>query len=281
MNDFEYILGFIDSNTVYKHLIEIGYKPTALEAMFIVWQSKSYTLENKFEAFRWIKENMADTEIPAHEYHAARASVHAFLDEYMGILTDYMKLFQTDEVSAVYDFSTYYSAPDNGWVDDENLYSSYERVIDAAIHSVPSYETDFPTEARPILFRIRRRELDFEAGSDYLYLTPNMEPYRLSVETVMPDEDYETLHLFEELCPFIPHPFKVGDVISECAGKYALPTYYNDTLTVTDFYSEEYVRTHQDSLCMNDFVIRGICKDENGNPYEDSIDHYLRAEKIG
>ena len=281
MDNFGYVLGFIDSNTVYKHLIEIDYEPSALEAAFIVWQSKSYTLEKKFEAFRWIKENMADTEIPAHEYHAARASVHAFLDEYMGLLTDYMKLFRSDEVSAVYDFSTYYSAPDNGWVDDEHLYSSYENVIDAAIHSVPNYSEDFPTEARPVLFRIRRRELDFEAGSDYLYLTPDMEPYGLSVETIMPDEDYEVLHLFEWLCPFIPHPFEVGDVIRECAGRYALPTYYNDTLTVTDFYTEEYVRAHQDSLGMNDFVIRGICKDENGKTYEDSIDHYLRAEKIG
>jgi hypothetical protein len=47
MTNAEYILEFIDSNTVYKHLIDIGYEPDTLTAAFIVWQSKSHTLAEK------------------------------------------------------------------------------------------------------------------------------------------------------------------------------------------------------------------------------------------
>jgi hypothetical protein len=56
MTNAEYILNFIDSNSVYKNLVDTDYKPTALEAAFIVWQSKSHTLAEKNKAFEWIKE---------------------------------------------------------------------------------------------------------------------------------------------------------------------------------------------------------------------------------
>ena len=42
-----YILEFINSNTVYKHLIDIGYEPDALTAAFIAWQSKDHTHSRK------------------------------------------------------------------------------------------------------------------------------------------------------------------------------------------------------------------------------------------
>ena len=280
MTNAEYILEFINSETVYKHLIDIGYKPDSLTAAFIVWQSKDHTLEEKEKAYNFIIENMPDMHIPAHEYHGAKESVHEFLREYMNTLSGYIKLFQSDTGDAVYDFSTYYKEPDNAWVDDDNLYSSYVNVFDAALHSFPEKYDDYPDAPRPFLFKIRRRTLDIEAGSDYLYLTPNLEPYKLCMDTIMPDEDYEVLHLFENLCLPIPHPFKKGDIIRECAGKYALPTYYNDTLVVTDCMSEEKIKEKYSTLCMHDYTLYGICSDGEGGAYEDSINHYLYAELI-
>ena len=108
MTNAEYILEFIDSNTVYKHLIDIGYEPDALTAAFIVWQSKDHTLEEKEKAYNFIIENMPDMHIPAHEYHGAKESVHEFLRRYIETLSGYIKLFQSDTGDAVYDFSTYY-----------------------------------------------------------------------------------------------------------------------------------------------------------------------------
>ena len=96
----------------------------------------------------------------------------------------------------------------------------------------------------------------------------------------MPDEDYEVLHLFENICLPIPHPFKKGDIIRECAGKYALPTYYNDTLVVTDYMSEEKIKEKYSTLCMHDYTLYGICSDGEGGAYEDSINHYLYAELV-
>lgn len=279
MTNAEYILEFIDSNTVYKHLIDIGYEPDALTAAFIVWQSKSHTLAEKSKAFEWIIKNMPDMKIPKHEYHAERESLHEFLLTYMKTLSGYMGAFKAEVPGAVYDFETYYM-PDNEWVEDENLYSSYENVLDSAIHSMPERDDEFPTESRPRLFRIRRRTLDFELGSDYLYLTPDLVPYKFSADTIIPDEDYEVLHLFENLCLPIPHPFKKGDIVKECAGKYALPTYYNDTLVVTGYMSEEEIKEKSDTLCMHDYTLYGICSDGEGGTYEDSVNHYLHCELL-
>jgi hypothetical protein len=70
MNNAEYILEFINSDTVYKHLIDIGYEPDALTAAFIVWQSKSHPLAEKNKAFEWIIKSMPDMKIPKHENRA-------------------------------------------------------------------------------------------------------------------------------------------------------------------------------------------------------------------
>lgn len=274
------ILDFINSNTVREYLKSINYKPDSLTAAFIVWQSKSHTLAEKDKAFKWIIENMPDMPIPAHENHAERASLHEFLEEYMWTLSMYIQSFEVSEPNEVYDCSAYYGAPDNEWCYDENLYSSYEKVVESVASIIAEENQECTTEARSILFKIRRRLLDIAAFSDYLYLTPNLEPYKLCMDIIMSDEDYEVLHLFENLCLPIPHPFKKGDIIKECAGKYALPTYYNDTLVVTRYMSEEEIKEKYNTLSMHDYTLYGICSDGEGGTYEDSINHYLNAEII-
>jgi len=274
------ILDFINSNTVREYLKSINYKPDSLTAAFIVWQSKSHTLAEKDKAFKWIIENMPDMPIPAHENHAERESLHEFLEEYMWTLSMYIQSFEVGEPNEVYDFSAYYGAPDNEWCYDENLYSSYEKAVESAVSTIAEENQEWTTEARSILFKIRRRLLDIAACSDYLYLTPNLEPYKLCMDIITSDEDYEVLHLFENLCLPIPHPFKKGDIIRECAGKYALPTYYNDTLVVTRYMSEEEIKENYNTLCMNDYDLYGICSDGEGGTYEDCIEHYLNAELI-
>ena len=268
MTNAEYILEFIDSNTVYKHLIDIGYEPDALTAAWIVWQSKSHTLAQKEEAFEWIIANMPDMKIPKHEYHAERESLHEFLDEYIGTTSMYVQSFVFDDPGVAYEFSAYYGAPDNAWVDDDNLYSSYGKVMEAIRSSIPDERyIKEGLDKMPLMFRIRRRTLDFELGSDYLYLTPELEDYKLSMDTIIPDEDYEVLHLFENLRLPIPHPFKKGDIVRECAGKYALPCYYNDTLVVTGYMSEKEIKEKSDTLCMHDYTLYGICSDGEGGVY--------------
>ena len=281
MTNAEYILNFIDSNTVYKHLIDIGYEPDALTAAFIVWQSKDHTLEEKEKAYRLIIENMKDMPIPAHENHRARESLHSFLKIYIRRASRWIEHFKSGESNMVYDFSAYYGAPDNIWVDDDALYSSYEKVMEAIRSAIPDERyIKEGLEKMPLLFRIRRRPLDFEFERDYLYLTPELDDYKLSIEVTTSDEGFETFHLFENLCLPIPHPFKKGDIVRECAGKYALPTYYNDTLVVTGYMSEEEIKEKYNTLGCHDYTLYGICSDGEGGTYEDSVNHYLHCELV-
>ena len=195
MTNVEYILDFINSDRVYKHLIDIGYEPDSLTAACIVYSSREHTLGQKEKGYSFIIENLPDMKIPT-EYNAGQQSVHGLLREYISTLSRYIEAFESESPDAVYDFSTNYG---DGWVDDENLYSSYATVIDAAEHSFPNNFAFYPEAKKPLFFRIRRREIDFEDGSECLYLTPGFEPHKFTIDTIMPDEDCELLHLFERL----------------------------------------------------------------------------------
>ena len=275
MNNTEFILEFINSNTVREYLEKINYIPDSLCAAWLICQSKNHTLKEKLDAWRWVIDNMPDMPIPAHEYHSERDSLHELLKEYNRLISSYIKSFEASECGAVYDFSVYYGDPDNEWVDDEVLYSEFDGVMTAIKAELEDEELE-----KPWCIRIRRRILDADVGCDYLSLTPDMTNYSLDIGSIMPDEDYEILHLFENLCLPIPHPFKKGDIIRECAGKYALPCCYNDTLVVTGYHTKEYVCENAHILGMHNYTIYGFCSDGEGGTYEDSISHYLNAEII-
>ena len=117
----------------------------------------------------------------------------------------YIRLFEFNEAGAIYDFSAYYGAPENEWFYDDNVYSTYENAIEAAMSSGPPDDADFSTVARPVFFRIRRRLADLELGSDYLYFTSDFDYYKISPETSMTDDDFETIRIHlnaykERLC---------------------------------------------------------------------------------
>ena len=268
------VLEFINSNTVRKHLKSINYKPDSLTAAFIVWQSKSHTLAEKAKAFEWIIENMPDMPIPAHENHAEKESVYSFLRGYIDLVSKYISSFENGENDAVYYFTAYYGARDNRWVADRTLYSSFDGIMAAIKADIEDEEMP-----KPLRIKIRRRILNTSECKN-LSLLPNMEYYSLEIDDVIPDEDFEVLHLFENLCLPIPHPFKKGDIVRECAGKYALPLFYNDTLVVTDYMSEEEIKEKFSTLNIYCYTLYGICSDGEGGTYEDSINHYLNAEII-
>lgn len=269
------ILEFINSETVRSYLDSISYTPSTLAATYLVWQSKSHVLSEKEKALEWITKSMPDEKIPKHEFHGGWDSIHELIKKYITYVQAGIEAFKLSTGGGIYDFSVYYDEITQ-WINVYNLYSSYEKVIEAA----EKFLID-DNSYTPRLIKIRRRTLDSNCGADYLYLTPSFDEYKIECASEnMTDEEFKVIMTFQCLCPYVPHPFKIGDVICECAGKYALDTYYNNTVTVTGFHDEDYILSHQDTLDMNDFTIYGMCIDEDGNRYEDSIDHYLNAERI-
>lgn len=59
-----------------------------------------------------------------------------------------------------------------------------------------------------------------------------------------------------------------------------MPPYYNDTLVVTSYMSEEEIKENSDTLCMHDYTLYGVCSDGEGGTYEDSVNHYLHCELV-
>ena len=274
-------LEFVDSLTVREHLRAIGYKPDSLSLAYIVWQSSSKTLDEKAEAFEEIIKNTEDMPIHECEYYSEEPSLHAFLRRYCDTLNEKINAFLKKDEGGVFDYSIYYAAPDNDWAHDRKLFSDFEKARAAVISELlDDRALSDDGEGSSKLVRIRKRLLDSEDEGESLFLTPSLEFYEYDPSaTKISSEEYDTLTRFMGVCLPIPHPFKSGDTVRECAGIYALPPYYHDTLTVTDFYSEEYIKENRYNLGMHDYVLFGKSEDEEGVIYDARLDHYLSVEK--
>ncbi len=272
-------LDFIDSDTVRTHLKSIDYTPDALGAAYIVWQSKSHTLGEKADALLEVIEEYEDMPIPECEYYPAEPSLHAFLKRYVYTEKRRIDAFLRDTDAAAYDYSIYYK-PDGGWIDDFALYSDFERLLRAVKEEMKD-NAELGITDGTVLIKVRKRRLNSPFSCETLYLTPELEYYKYDGGAVLEsEEESDTLTRFSSVCLPIPHPFKVGDTVRECAGIYAIPPHYNDTITVTDFYTEEYIRDNFRILGMHDYSLFGKAKDEGGVEYRDSLDHYLSVEKL-
>ena len=64
------IYDFINSNAIRNHLKDINYVFTPMEAAFVVWQSKTHTMNQKHEAFQHIIDNMQDCPIEQKPWSA-------------------------------------------------------------------------------------------------------------------------------------------------------------------------------------------------------------------
>ena len=190
----DYIFEFIDSEEELKRLLNIGYKPNSLEAALIVWESRSKNLREKIEALNWIKENMPDMPIPRSDKYPACDSFYSRLSDYIDMLLAYIRAFESASDDAVYGFSALY---EDEWFDDGNLYSSFERVLEAADSSIDTNSHD--PLAKPVLIHITKRIVDIEFVCDHLYMTGELEYYKFESDSIMPDEDLALMHLFDHL----------------------------------------------------------------------------------
>ena len=85
-------LEFINSKAISNHLKEINYEFTSMEAAFVVWQSKTHTMNQKHEAFQHIIDNMPDCPIDQKPWSATELNwsiehntLHKMLKRFMEV----------------------------------------------------------------------------------------------------------------------------------------------------------------------------------------------------
>ena len=169
-------LDFIDSDTVRTHLKSTDYKPDALTAAYIVWQSKSHTLDEKEAAFLDVIREYEDMPIPECEYYPKEPSLHSFLKRYINTQKKSINAFLRDTDAAAYDYSIYYR-PDGEWVDDFALYSDFDKLL-RAVREEMKDNAELGVSYETVLIKVRKRKLNSPYSCEILYLTPELEYYK-------------------------------------------------------------------------------------------------------
>ena len=96
-----YILQFVNSKDIRKHLGEIGYTFSALEAAWLIWQNQKVTLKEKHRAWNRVIREYPDCPIERRSNTEPQESLHGFLQEYMGVENWLLDRFH-DPTGAVY-----------------------------------------------------------------------------------------------------------------------------------------------------------------------------------
>ena len=117
------ILKFVNSKDIQKHLKEIGYEFNALEAAWLVWQSRDSTLEERHRAWRRIIAEYPDCPIPERMNTMTQPSLHRFLEEYMDMENRVLERFQ-DPDGAVFQVEYHFHRAEP--VMENRVYSRFE-----------------------------------------------------------------------------------------------------------------------------------------------------------
>ena len=156
----------------------------SIRAAFKIYKSQ-LTLDEKISAYESIISKLPDSAIPDSEYR-----LHEFLKIHIkrtrGLVASFM-----DTAGGVYSYSIL--SDEDGWIEDGELYSSYERVMEVI-------RADADLDGI-IKFRIQKRWIDLPASNWWLDLSPSREVLTADNSCcIMPDEDYEILYgVFEKI----------------------------------------------------------------------------------
>ena len=199
------IYDFINSRDIREHWKKISYKPTALEAAWLVWQSHNHTLVQKHNAWQEIINTMPDCSIEKRPMHEEVRSLHTYLKNYMDFQEESLKRFHIIEPQVFYNGVAYYNRGES-W--DPSTHLS----VEACINHYMTYYGACHNEHQYIGFTIDK----FKIGEQEEYM-------KLSIDASFHVLDIKVRgksDLFESLWFDFPIPFEKGDFVSRAANGY-------------------------------------------------------------
>lgn len=205
------VLKFVNSKDIRKHLRNIGYECSPLEAAWLIYQCRSATVEEKHAAWDKLIETMADCEVRRGRGGIDLPSLHAYLREYMRLENERIRSFCEDTVSVngrPYVYRVKYSYREEcGYSDrysySDTLYSSYP----AALAAVEVYD-----DQDAVI--IQKFELDGEQRCQELYLSTELKMMQIdSAATPLGEAEPVVDDVFEWLWFDFPTPFVKGDIV--------------------------------------------------------------------
>lgn len=134
---------FVNSDTIRRHLQQIRYQPTALEAAWLIWQCETISLEEKCAAWRKIIETLPDCptgSITMGLKVKYRDSTHAFLKAYIALQEELASIFyQTNEPTVYYAEYQILPKGERFWREYRSIQESFP-TLETCLQAVPKDE---------------------------------------------------------------------------------------------------------------------------------------------
>jgi len=265
------IYRFINSADIRNHLRKIGYKFSALEAAWLVWQSKFTSLKEKHDAWNEIIRTMPDCGLPKRAGTRSYPSLHDYLHRYMNMQKNQLEILQRKDNSAVYSYSV--QVFDDDWeYEDCGLYSNFllcqENGREHHQYHPELTEKEFMNTSRILIKKIW---IDGEKCSIQAEFNGYGEVISiLQYGDLTDDEENLICSGFKKMWFAFPTPFKKGDIVTVCGR--------NDDVFVLDQLDSE--SEARDSLWeigdSSDMVARGYFIEPHlHNIYYECIHEYI------
>ena len=205
------ILDFVDSRDIREHLRRINFQPNTIEAAYLVWFSKTATLDQKCEAWQEIARTMPNCSLEATHAGLGRPAIPDF-HTFLRWTIDYNKRC----VDAFASGTGYVYQYEEEIVPDGQLCGAFGAPFSCYEKCAEALRSDDELASRPeARVRITRCPLDADEEhrrEDWLMVNGKGEALSVYCPSAGPVEnDWEIA--FEFIWVDIPTPFHTGDIL--------------------------------------------------------------------
>ena len=230
------IYRFVNSKDIRKHLQDIQYEFSSLEAAWLIYQCRDASVEEKHAAWNELIGTMPDCRIEERRRTRPQSSLHAFLKKYMELENRYIHEFM-GEIQGTADMSNmiYAYRYEEKYIGDyqppfyNTVYSSFSNVLS----SIKEDALESKDIELGILtgYRIIKMNVNAPCYGWHMYLDSKQRIMRISPDMDINNEDENDIFygVFDGLWFDFPVPFKRGDIVWDpehpdglCGGPFVL-----------------------------------------------------------
>lgn len=275
------LYSFINSQDIRNHLMLLNYRFDSLKASWLVYQSGRHSLEEKFDSWNWIIENMPDCVVRERINCSYRESLHETLKAYINLMKKYIREFYESE-ECVYTYG-YYCIRDQDWNYDTGVYRSVKDCFEDLCYGYDEYGKEDYVDVI-----VARRSFSEDKRTVEAHFNNNKELLSIKTFGETDEESDLTVHFFEGMWFSFPTPFKTGDALIRY-DDYAYPRDGHERgIMVMEGCTPEwlkqeapqrirsYIDGHDGDI--TDMNIWGYFQEEDGRIYSESTYNYMDFE---
>ena len=201
MNTFD----FINSRDIRKHLEDIDYKFTPIEAAWLVWQCDTLSLHEKINRSNEIIDTMPNCDFSEEHRITLYKDIHSFLKWF--IKCEEKKILEfKDNTDGIYRIEYKENGFEFPITYKDCIYTSYSSCIKAIKEIIST------SEDANIKFYVDKLGIGNEDSTKYAILNSNFEILKIFGENLT-DEENKNIQNFVKLKLDFPIPFKKGDIV--------------------------------------------------------------------